>query len=105
MDYDAGRFSDLGDTKTGRALWKYLNEHDSVLMMTTATDLGKPALAPMGEKLLAEFGAEIKGDRWKQMIGHMVRQIMERRGYRHSSVGTKVKSPLFSRASRYKKAP
>lgn len=71
-------------------------------MMTTDTDLGKPALAPMGEKLLAEFGAEIEGDRWKQMIGHMVRQIMERRGYRH---GTKVKGPLFSRASRYKKAP
>jgi hypothetical protein len=103
MDYEAGRFSDLADTKTGRALWKFLNEHDSVLIMETATHLGKPALAPMGDRLLEEFGAEIKADRWKQMIGHMVRQVMERKGYRHDVVGMKVKSPLFSRASRYKK--
>lgn len=103
MKYDAGRFSDLAGTKTGRALWEFLNEHDSVLMMETATNLGKPALAPMGERLLTTFGAEIKVDRWKQMIGHMVRQIMEREGYSHDVTGLKVKSPLFSRASRYKK--
>ena len=103
MDYHAGRFSDLADTKTGRTLWKFLNEHDSVLMMETATYLGKPALAPMGGPLLARFGAEIKADRWKQMIGHMVRQIMEREGYPHDATGLKVRSPLFSRASRYKR--
>lgn len=101
--YDAGRFSDLADTKTGRALWKFLNEHDNVLVMETTTSLGKPALAAMGDRLLDRFGDEIRPDRWKQMIGHMTRQIMERRGYHHDVQGMKVKSPLFSRASRYKK--
>ena len=72
-------------------------------MMETATNLRKPALAPMGEPLLAAFGPEIKADRWKQMIGHMVRQIMESRGYPHDVSGLKVTSSLFSRASRYKK--
>ncbi len=103
MDHNAGRFSYLADTRTGRALWKFLHEHDSVLMMETATYLGKPALAPMGEPLLERFGAEIKADRWKQLIGHMVRQVMERNGYPHDATGLKVNSPLFSRASRYKK--
>ena len=102
-EYNAGRFSDLADTKTGRALWRFLNEHDSVLMMETATTLGKPALAAMGEPLLAAFGDDIRPDRWKQMIGHMTRQVMEHRGYHHDVQGMKIKSPLFSRASRYKK--
>jgi hypothetical protein len=46
----------------------------------------------MGKPLLATFGAEIKADGWKQMIGHVVRQIMERQGYPHDVTGLKVKA-------------
>ena len=70
--------------------------------METASDLQRPAVEPLSEVLLKRFGAKVKDDRTKQMIGHMVRQIMESLNYEHFSNNIKIRfGSVFSRASRY----
>ena len=104
MKFTTGSFSDVADTKLGKELWEFLNSHDAVLIMKTATYLSKPALEPLQPSLLEQFAEEVKSDRIKQMLGKMVRQIMEAQGYALDQVGVRLKQhPLFLSAARYKK--
>lgn len=102
MKYDSKNFSDLAETKLGERLWTYLTQADTRLMMKTASKLRRPAVEAIAEDLLKEFGDDIRVDRTKQMIGHMVRQIMESEGYflNASNVSVRV-GKLFNKASRY----
>lgn len=103
-EFIAGSCSDISATRTGTALWKFLNEDPVLQCLETTTYLKRPALEGLQPKLLEKFGDEIRGDRWKQMIGRMTRQVMEHRGYAldRAGVRTRVKD-LFTSASRYKK--
>jgi hypothetical protein len=102
--FDSGSFSDVANTPTGRALWKFLNSEDSLARLDTATYLQRPALEGLQPQLLARFGDEIRPDRWKQMIGKMTRQIMEERGYSFVRAGARTKvRDLFTSAARYHK--
>lgn len=104
MHFDAGSFSDIADTTLGKALWSFLTTPEALLMMKTATYLSKPALEPLQPGLIEQFGDEVKSDRIKQMLGRMVRQIMENQGYALDQVGVRLKqNPLFLSAARYKK--
>jgi hypothetical protein len=49
--------------------------------MEAASFLKRPAVEPLASDLLKEFSSEILQDPYKQMIGHMVRQIMEANGH------------------------
>lgn len=102
-DYEAGRFSTTADTPLGRELWSFLNEHETVHSMEVATDLHHPAVAGIEEALLKKFGDAVLDDRIKQMIGHMVRQVMERNGYVVDQNNVKLGSIPFSKATRYKR--
>ena len=103
--FDAGVFARTYTTETGQRIWAFLNESDTILRMETATALGRPAVEGMEEPLLAEFGKEVLEDRTKQMIGRMVRQIMERIGYVIDQQNVKITSGApFSRATRYKRS-
>ena len=99
--YDAGTFQSLADTVLGRNLWQFLNEDRIVAAMETATDLGKPAVTGIEEQLLHRFGEDVLGDRVKQMIGHMVRQVLEARGYQIERRDVFIGSALFSKGTRY----
>ncbi|MFH1215586.1 MAG: hypothetical protein V1706_03690 [Pseudomonadota bacterium] len=102
MKYDAGNFSDLADLTLGIKLWEFLNRKDNIVRMETATDLGRTAAEAISKKLLEEFGDDIKVNRVKQMIGHMIRQVMENRGYQIGSQNVKVDDKrLFVKASKY----
>ncbi len=102
MDYQPGNFLELAESKTGRALWRFLIEPDNVLRMETASELERPALEALATRMNAAFGPEIHEDRCKQMIGHMARQVMESRGFQLDAQGIKVRyGELFSKASRY----
>lgn len=69
----------------------------------TATYLRRPALQGVEPQLLSEFGDEIRGDRWKQLVGRMVRQIMERNGYSLDQSGVRIRNgQLFTSAARYR---
>ena len=72
--------------------------------METAAQLDRPAVEGIEESLLSEFGEAVLDGRTKQMIGHMVRQIMENRGYVVAQQNVKVTNGApFTRATRYKK--
>lgn len=103
MQYDAGRFVSTYENEEGAAIWALLTMPESLIRMETATYLSRPAIEPMSPMLSDRFGNRSRVDRIKQMMGHMVRQIMEQRGYRLQQGNVKISSPnnIFSRASRY----
>ena len=103
MDYSAGKFSDLAQLQLGKDLWDFLNEKENVIRMELATEFGKTAAESVSKPLLERFGDDVKVDRVKQMIGHMIRQIMENRGYEMRTQNVKVDiKRLFTKASKYK---
>lgn len=102
--FDAGSFSDIAHTELGKQLWDFLGENDSTIRMETAAYLSRPSLEPLQPFLLSRFGDDVRSDRVKQMVGRMVRQKMEARGYVLEQVGVKVRTDdLFGTAARYKK--
>lgn len=104
FSFNAGSFSNLADTSTGKALWQFLNTEEMLIRLDTTTFLKRPALEGLQSQLLEKFGKEIASDRWKQMIGRMVRQIMEHRGYVLDQTGVRTRvGELFTSAARYRK--
>lgn len=103
LTFDAAQFQAEYATQTGADLWGFLNQDDVIARMETATDLGQPALQAVEDQLLAAFGEAVLPDRIKQMIGRMVRQIMESRGYEHVSSDVRLNSVPFYKASRYRR--
>lgn len=103
VDYIPKNFGDLFGTGLGKALWAFMNEHDTLIRMETATYLGRPAVEPLGPLLLNEFGDKVREHRVKQMIGHMVRQVVEARGYIVDRQGVRItrSGNLFTSGTRY----
>ncbi|WP_075793405.1 hypothetical protein [Massilia putida] len=103
FDYDAQGFDRVFKTELGQNLWSYLTSSETRIRMQTATALGRPAVEGIEEQLLEQFGSTVQNDRIKQMIGHMVRQIMERDGYVIDAQNVKVTNGApFVRATRYR---
>ena len=103
MNYDAGRYRSTFDAEDGQEIWDFLIQPENIIRMETATYLSRPAIEPLSPLLLERFGDHAKKDRIKQMMGHMVRQIMEQSGYVLQQGNVKINSAnsIFSRASRY----
>ncbi len=104
--YRPDKFAKTFKDEGGQALWDFLNAPENVLRMETAAYLSRPSVEPLSPALLQRFGPSIKRDRLKQMIGHMVRQVMEARGYRldRSTVKITRVGNMFASGSRYVKA-
>lgn len=81
--YKPGNFYvSLYATPIGPQLWDFLNRPETIARLETASELSKPALQGIGEQLLREFGKDVLDKKdIKQMIGDMVLQIMEWRGW------------------------
>lgn len=104
LKFEPGVFKASYETKEGKDLWDFLNEPMTVAQMETATALGRPAVEGIEEPLLENFGKAVLNDRTKQMLGRMVRQIMEHRGYVIDQQNVKITNGApFSRATRYKR--
>lgn len=101
--YNPDKFAKDYATPNGQKLWVVLTRPENIARMTTASDLDQPALKPMEDILLDEFEEAMLDDRFKQMTGHMVRQIMEAEGYVHDAEGIKLASVPFYKASRYRR--
>ncbi len=104
--YRPDKFAMTFKDEGGQAIWNFLNERENVLRMETASYLGRPAIEALSPMLLQRFGPSIKRVRLKQMIGHMVRQIMEARSYRLDRSTVKITriGNMFASGSRYVKA-
>ena len=81
LTYRPEKFASLYDSELGRRIWTFLTRDDNVARLETASELSKPAVEGIEEQLLAEFREDVLADRVKQMVGHMVRQILEQRDW------------------------
>ncbi len=98
----------LADNDDAKAIWKFLNERETIIRMTTATYLKRPALEAITGQLLDRFGHcfdenqqsdKRRIDEFKRLTGHMVGQVMAKHGYHHARSGLKVRTGIFATAS------
>ena len=101
--YNPDKFASLYSSALGQRLWTFLTQPETVARLETASELRKPAVEGIEEQLLEEFGADVLANRVKQMVGHMVRQIMEERDWVLDQTDVKVQSVPFSKAARYRR--
>jgi hypothetical protein len=101
--YRPEKFASLYESELGQRIWPFLTRPDNVARLETASELGKPAVEGIEEQLLDEFREEVLADRVKQMVGHMVRQILEQRDWVLDQSDVKVQSVPFSKATRYRR--
>ncbi len=101
--YLPGRFASLHASDLGWRIWAFLTRPEEIARLETASGLGKPAVEGIEEQLLEEFRGEVLAGRVKQMVGHMVRQILEQRGWVLDQVDVKLRSVPFTKAARYRR--
>lgn len=103
QEYDRSRYASTYADSDGGAIWAFLNEIENVVRMETATYLRRPAAEALSPSLLERFGEPIRENRVKQMIGHMVRQVLEAKGYRIDRNSVRIGTPgnIFTTATRY----
>src|SRR5438067_909278 len=101
--YNPEKFAALYASDLGQRLWAFLTRPENVARLETASELSKPAVEGIEEPLLEAFGEDVLADRVKQMIGHMVRQILEHRGWALDQGDVKVQSVPFMKAARYRR--
>jgi hypothetical protein len=105
-EYEPAQFKALFESEIGSPLWAFMNEPDNVLRMETASYLNRPAVEPLSPGLVERFGREaVAQDRTKMMIGHMTKQIMQRRGYEHAAYDGRIRAEgnVFKFGSKYRK--
>ena len=123
FEFNSKNFVELYKTEHGQKLWKFLNTEKAIIQMKTASDLNKPALLGIEKDLLRsglivessqyekdpqkrnkqEDQEKLVYDRTKQMLGVMVRQIMESEGYQLHSKNMRVaNSKIFYAAALYR---
>lgn len=103
LTYRPEKFASLYDSELGQRIWTFLTRDDNVARLETASELGKPAVEGIEEQLLTDFREEVLVDRVKQMVGHMVRQILEQRDWVLDQTDVKLQSVPFSKAARYRR--
>jgi hypothetical protein len=105
MKFDPGSFSDISTSPFAEKLWVFLNSEKSLACLETTTFLQRPALEGLQPLIRREFDntPELAQDRYKQLMGRMVRQIMENRGYGLDRAGVRIRvGDIFASAARYK---
>ncbi len=103
FNYVPEKFASLYHSELGNRVWVFLTQPENVARLETASEVGRPAVQGIAEQLLRNFGKETLADRVKQMIGHMVRQILEQRGWVVDQKDVKVQSVPFTKATRYRR--
>jgi hypothetical protein len=102
-EYDPQHFSSTFEITVGSQLWSFLNEQKIVALMIDASDAGRPAVERIQDQLIQEFGNSVRENRIKQMIGHMVKQVLEPRGYVEARNGVRIDGRLFLEGTTYRR--
>ena len=102
MYQSPNQFSDMANTPFGRSLWEFLNQRECIIRMSAVSEVRRPAVEGVSRLLLEKYKDRVREDRCKQMVGNMIRQIMEKNGFEHSTHNIKVRfGDLFTKGSRY----
>lgn len=101
--YNPLRFASTYENEGGCEIWEFLTNRDNIIRMETACYLSRPAAEPLSPYLIERFGNRIAEDRIKQMTGHMIRQILEGRGYQVDRGNVRISRDgnIFTSATRY----
>ena len=105
------------DTFDSNRLWSFLSSRENIIRMITATELEKPAAEAMSYRLEAFYPEKPEDGegfiQFKQVIGYMIKTIMELHGYiveqkrvkisSHPNPDTQEVLKYFTTASRYRK--
>lgn len=103
-------FADVYNGPMGAAYWDFLTRPEHVLLMEGATFLKQPAIAVLGPRLVQQFGPDLGApkagkttDRIKQVLGHMVKDVLASLGYKieQRSVPVDRFGTIFTTATRY----
>ena len=104
--YRPDKFATTFETMKGADFWAWLHQDHIVLMMETACYLRRPSIEAISPTLQVAFPQMRRSVKLRQMIGHMVRQILEQLGYHLDRANVRIKhgGNLFTFGSAYKKA-
>lgn len=97
-------FGNLANEPWAHEVWAFLNEERNVLRMEAVSLLGHPALEAVVLELEQAFGDRLgkEGDRNRQLVGAMIKQVLEPRGWEVAAQGQKMAlGHQFSVATRY----
>ena len=122
LSYDPWNFVDLYETELGKKIWEFLIRKENIIRAETAIDLKRTCIEALERPLNKEFSSQFvklhredlklganKILRLKQMIGHMVGQIMISKGFEKDKQGVilpmkkKKQALVFSKATRFKR--
>jgi hypothetical protein len=102
--FDGAEFGAFGQSRAARSLWKFLNQPDQVVRLEVASELGHAALDGVVVDLERKFHKSLRNKRTKQMVGAMIKRVLESRGWRVGKKGVRVRlGRRFSVAVRYHK--
>lgn len=95
-------FGPLSQEPWAQEIWAFLNEDDSIRRMEAASALGRPALEGVVIDLEQGWGDHLGSDQARKMVGAMIKEVMEPRGWEIESQGLKMQyGHQFSVATRY----
>ncbi len=104
--YHPGRFADMAAEPLAEDIWRYLSARTNVERMSNEADAGRAPIAALGHELHERFGEAIEltpydSERVHTMVNNMVKQIMEREGYRLSACTLLRDCPFCSSSGLY----
>ncbi|WGI22431.1 hypothetical protein [Amylibacter sp. IMCC11727] len=79
--YRPDRFSAAYLHFKGAAVWEWLHQPDILIVLETASVLRRPAVEGLSPHLKKAFPDLVTCLKFRQMVGHMVRQVMDGQGY------------------------
>ena len=102
--FDGAEFGAFGQSRVARSLWKFLNQRDQVVRLEVASELGHAAVDGVVIDMERKFDTSLRDKRTKQMVGAMIKRVLESRGWRVGEKGIRVRlGRRFSVAARYHK--
>ena len=105
-----GAHNTLAETPLGRTTWEYLNAYQTIDLLIDASDSSNPAVAGIDQQYNALFHqmrleSGEHDDPIRRMVGNMVRQVIEPRGFRRDHQNVPVNGVFFQSGSTYVREP
>ena len=104
--YRPDKFTDTFTHLDGAPVWEWLHISDIRIRLETASTLRRPAVEAISPLLKQHYPDHINHLKFRQMVGHMVRQVMEEQGYglQRSNVKTRQVGCVYGYGNVYTKA-
>ena len=106
-NYYSNSFDEFKKSGVYQELHEFLNEHDNVIRMVTASELGRPSVEAIQFRLADKFSSDdVNQDNFKRWTGRMIREVMKGQGYMDKPAPKKLlsnKRNIFKTGGYYQK--